>query len=136
MKYLLDTNVLVQLLRRRHAKPILERLERLAEEDAVICSVVRMELVAGAMRSDRAEANLVLVEELLGDFDSLPLEDRAADRAGHLRAFLERAGTSIGPNDLLIAGIALSNNLTLVTHNAAEFTRVPGLTIEDWEHPG
>lgn len=101
-----------------------------------MCSVVRVELVAGALRSQRPEQNHALAEELLGDFDSLPLNDSAADQAGRLRAFLEHSGTPIGPNDLLIAGIALSNNLTLVTHNAAEFARVPGLRIEDWERPG
>ncbi len=136
MKYLLDTNVLIQLLRPRHAQPILDRLDRLAEEDAAVCSVVRMELVAGALRSQRPEKNLPLAEELLGDFDSLPLDDSAADQADRLRALLERSGTPIGPNDLLIAGIALSNNLTLITHNTAEFARVPGLRIEDWERPG
>jgi tRNA(fMet)-specific endonuclease VapC len=136
VKYLLDTNVLIQLLRPRHAQPILDRLDRLAEEDAAVCSVVRMELVAGALRSQRPEKNLPLAEELLGDFDSLPLDDSAADQADRLRALLERSGTPIGPNDLLIAGIALSNNLTLITHNTAEFARVPGLRIEDWERPG
>lgn len=133
MKYLLDTNVLVQLLRPRHAQQMLSRLEPLGDDDAVICSVVRLELVAGALRSEHPDKNSTLVEQLLGNFDSLPLDDSAADQAGRLRANLERAGTPIGPNDLLIAGIALSHNLILVTHNAAEFERVPGLRIEDWE---
>ena len=94
-----------------------------------------MELIAGALRSDRADQNLLLVEELLGDFDSFPLDDAAADQAGRARIMLERTGKTIGPNDLLIAGIALSNNLSLVTHNTAEFSRIPGLKIEDWERP-
>ena len=136
MKYLLDTNVLIQLLRPKHAARILDRLNRHSEEDVVVCSVVRVELVTGALRSQRPETNLPLVEELLGDFDSLPLDDAAANQAGRLRAFLEGAGTPIGPNDLLIAGIALSNDLTLVTHNSAEFARVPGLRSEDWNHGG
>jgi len=91
-----------------------------------------MELVAGALRSARAELNLARVEELLGDFDSLPLDDAAANQAGRIRALLETAGNPIGPNDLLIAGIALANNLTVVTHNAGEFGRIPGLVTEDW----
>jgi len=135
VKYLLDTNVLIQVLRAKEPRHILERIEQHAEDEIVVCAVVRMELIAGALRSDRADQNLLLVEELLGDFDSLPLDDAAADQAGRVRAVLESAGKSIGPNDLLIAGIALSNNLTLVTHNTAEFSRIPGLNIEDWERP-
>ena len=53
--------------------------------------------------------------------------------AGEVRATLEQAGTPVGPNDLLIAAIALANGLTLVTHNTAEFSLVPGLALEDWE---
>lgn len=133
MKYLLDSNVLISLLRPRSAPPILARLEKLAEDDAVVCSVVRVELVAGALRSRDPDRSLAKVRELLEDFDSLSLDDSAADHAGRTRADLESKGTLIGPNDLLIAGIALANRVTLVTHNVAEFGRVSGLAIEDWE---
>ncbi len=57
----------------------------------------------------------------------------AAEAYGRLRAELARRGTPIGPNDLMIAAIALAQDLTLVTHNTAEFSRVPGLRLEDWE---
>jgi tRNA(fMet)-specific endonuclease VapC len=133
VKYLLDTNVLIQLLRPRNAPPILERLGRLADDDAVTCSIVRLELIAGALRSQRPDHHVARAEELLSTLDSLPLDDRAATQAGHLRASLERAGTPIGPNDLLIAGIALAHGLTLVTHNSSEFARVTGLHVEDWQ---
>ena len=63
----------------------------------------------------------------------MPFDDRAADHDALLRATLERAGTPIGPNDLLIAAIAVANDLTLVTHNTGEFSRVPGLRLEDWQ---
>jgi len=97
--------------------------------------VVRAALVAGALRSQRAERNLPLVEDLLGNFDSLAFDDRAADHAGRIRASLERAGTPVGPNDLLIAAIALAHDLTLVTHDSSEFARIPSLRIKDWERP-
>jgi tRNA(fMet)-specific endonuclease VapC len=64
---------------------------------------------------------------------SLPLDDRAAERAAAVRADLATKGTPISPHDLLIAAITFANDLTLVTHNTREFSRVAGLKIEDWE---
>ncbi len=63
----------------------------------------------------------------------LPFDSLAARVYGALRAHLERSGTMIGPNDLMIASIAFARGLTLVSHNVAEFARVPGLVVEDWE---
>jgi tRNA(fMet)-specific endonuclease VapC len=64
---------------------------------------------------------------------SLPFDDRAAEEHGKVRAHLAALGTPIGPHDLMIAAFALSNQMTLVTHNTAEFSRVPGLALEDWQ---
>jgi tRNA(fMet)-specific endonuclease VapC len=66
---------------------------------------------------------------------SLPFDDPAAEEYARVRAHLANQGTPIGPNDLIIAATALANQLTLVTHNTAEFSRVPGLTLEDWQVP-
>lgn len=66
-------------------------------------------------------------------FAHLPYDEAAADEFGRIRAHLETAGTPIGPYDMQIAAIALVHNLILVTHNIAEFNRVPALKIEDWE---
>jgi tRNA(fMet)-specific endonuclease VapC len=77
--------------------------------------------------------NLALIARLRGDYASLPFNDQAADQYGRLRAHLASQGTPIGPNDMLVAAIALANGLTLVTHNTREFSRVPGLTLEDWQ---
>ena len=63
----------------------------------------------------------------------MPFGDEASVAYGSIRAALEQAGTPIGPNDLLIAAIALAYDLTLVTHDTGEFSRVPGLRIEDWQ---
>ena len=69
----------------------------------------------------------------VNSFVSLPFDDQAAEEYSLIRAELEQAGTPIGPNDLMIAAIALANNVTLITHNTQEFGRVTGLQIEDWE---
>jgi tRNA(fMet)-specific endonuclease VapC len=132
VKYLLDSNILIHLLRGRHLGSILDGIKRHAEDGVLVCSVVRFELITGARKSQQPDRNLALVEELLGDFDSLPFDDRSANEAGRLRAALEAVGTPIGPNDILIASIALAHGLTLVTADAAEFARVEGLVIENW----
>jgi tRNA(fMet)-specific endonuclease VapC len=66
-------------------------------------------------------------------FISLAFDDVAAEEYGRIRAYLAGLGAPIGPNDLMIASIALGNGLTLVTHNTGEFSRVPGLNLEDWQ---
>jgi len=66
-------------------------------------------------------------------FASLPFDDLAAEEYGKARAHLAKLGTPIGPNDLLIASIGLATGATIVAHNTAEFSRVPGLKVEDWQ---
>lgn len=73
------------------------------------------------------------MDRFVARFVNLPFDPPAAKEYGRLRLALERAGTPIGPNDLMIASIALAHGLVLVTHNVPEFARVPGLRIEDWE---
>jgi len=77
----------------------------------------------------------VRVEQLRKQFTSLPFDDAAAERYGRIRADLTARGLLIGGNDMLIAAIALTKGCTLVTHNTAEFSRVIGLIIEDWQVP-
>ena len=69
----------------------------------------------------------------LDKFVSLHFDDKSAKLYGIIRANLEKKGTPIGPNDLLIASIAMANNLILVTHNTKEFLRIDGLLFEDWQ---
>jgi tRNA(fMet)-specific endonuclease VapC len=134
LKYLLDTNACIQLLRRGQGDAVRRRIAPLAVDDVALCAPVRYELFFGAHRSDRREENLAKVRVLLAQFASLPFDDAAAERAAEIRAHLTGRGTPIGPADLLIAAIAVSKNLTLVTNNTAEFGRVPSLKIEDWQN--
>jgi tRNA(fMet)-specific endonuclease VapC len=92
-----------------------------------------MELYYGADRSTQTERNLAILERFFSQFAVLPLDPAAARVAGRIRAELLASGTPIGPYDFQIAAIAIVNNLTLVTHNTREFSRVSGLAIEDWE---
>jgi tRNA(fMet)-specific endonuclease VapC len=94
---------------------------------------VKAELYHGARRSSRVAENLSLLGRFFQPFVSLPFDDRCAEHHGQIRTGLEREGRPIGPNDLMIAATARAHGLTLVTHNSAEFVRVPGLPLEDWE---
>ena len=85
------------------------------------------------MRSNQAASALVQLRTFFSRYISLPFTDRSAEEYAKLRAYLTGLGKLIGPNDLLIAAIALANGLTLVTHNTNEFSRVPGLALEDWQ---
>jgi tRNA(fMet)-specific endonuclease VapC len=100
-----------------------------------LCSVVVGELIYGVLRSPTSHraANLALVAALRQQYPSLAFDDAAAQEYGSIRAHLAGLGTPIGPNDLLIAAIGLANGFTVVTHNTAEFSRVPGLPLEDWQ---
>ncbi len=135
MTHLLDTNSCIDHLRRGAASHVTARLGAAKPGSVVLCSVVVAELLYGAHRSAQTARTLSQVQAFCAPLISLPFDDRAASDYGRIRAHLASRGTPIGPNDLLIAAIALANGLTLVTHNTAEFSRVPGLALEDWLVP-
>jgi tRNA(fMet)-specific endonuclease VapC len=97
--------------------------------------VVLGELYLGALRSARLDANRKKIDRFAAPYLVLPFDLATAEVYSVIRHTLERQGTPIGPYDLQIAATALTHNCILVTHNLAEFSRVPGLTIEDWEAP-
>ena len=132
MIYLLDTNTCIGHLTGR-APVITRRLERLSPTDVALCAVVKGELLFGAHKSARPSENLQRLMTFFAPLLSLPFDDVAAAVYGRIRATLERAGTPIGPNDLLIAAIAVAQGATLVSRNLKEFARVPGLRVESWE---
>lgn len=132
MIYLLDANSCIKFLNGR-SENVRSRLESKRPEQIVLCSVVKAELLYGALKSARPAENLDRLGSFFKGFNSLPFDDASAETYGDIRARLERAGTPIGPNDLFIAAIALSQGATLVTNNTREFRRVEGLALEDWE---
>jgi len=134
VSYLLDTNAVVALLRNKPARVRERYREAEAAEDYVaLSSIVMFELWYGVAKSSRVPENTERLRVLLsGDLDLLDFDDEDARIAGQVRANLEKAGTSIGAYDLLIAGQALRRGLTAVTANTSEFSRVTGLKWEDW----
>lgn len=131
MSYLLDTNVWIVYLK-NSTSPIRSKLESLPSSEVVCCSVVRGELMHGAQKYGNRERRIKLVEKTLAPFVSYSYDDEDADVYALLRDQLEKSGSVIGPYDLQIAAIALRRQLTLVTGNVNEFSRIAGLTVEDW----
>jgi tRNA(fMet)-specific endonuclease VapC len=131
--YLLDTDVLSNLMKRAPASALVARLARVPPEDQATSSVTLGELLCGVHRSSRTTSLLERIEEtLLAELPILPFDAAAARRYGEIRADLERRGTPIGDADTRVAAIALSRGLTVVTGNERHFRRVPGLEIENW----
>jgi tRNA(fMet)-specific endonuclease VapC len=130
MRYLLDTNAAIALLRDGASKPA-RRIRREEPRDVAISAIVTHELFYGAFKSRRVTQNVAAVDAL--QFEVIEFDKEDARQAGEIRASLAARGSAIGPFDVLIAGQALARNLILVTHNTGEFSRVPGLEIEDWD---
>ena len=130
MAYLLDTNIVSDLIRNPGGRAA-ARFEAAGEENVAISIVVAAEMRFGAARS----ASPVLaakVDALLERLTVLPLQPPADRHYAELRAKLERAGTPVGANDMLIAAHALAVGRTLVTDNARAFARIKGLKTENW----
>lgn len=130
MRYLLDSNAVITLANdpaSRTARRV--RHERL--DDIGVSSIVAHEIYYGAFKSRRAASNVAVFDAM--GFPILGFDGEDARRAGVVRAELAVRGTPIGPYDVLIAGQAVARGLILVTRNTREFSRVPGLRIEDWE---
>jgi tRNA(fMet)-specific endonuclease VapC len=128
--YLLDTNIVSDLLKNPHGRVAIKIAE--VGEDAIATSIV----VAAEVRFGAAKWGspglTARVEAILGAITILPLQPPADTHYGKIRATLEQSGRMIGANDLLIAAHALSISRILVTGNVGEFQRVDGLRVENW----
>ena len=129
MTYALDTNTLSYAMRDEGG--VAERMRQVGPATLALPAVVVFELRYGLLRAGRLR-QLVAFEAVVASLAQLDFDAEAADHAARIRLALEAAGTPIGLADLLIAATARRHGCTLVTHNTREFSRVPGLPIEDW----
>ena len=130
IKYLLDTNIVIYVMKKRPIEVMglfNENSNRMA-----ISSITFSELQYGAEKSARVPENLNAIEEFASLTEILPYTAKASMHYGNIRAGLEKLGQTIGVNDLHIAAHARSDGLVLVTNNTSEFARVPGLLLENW----
>lgn len=131
MKYLLDTNICIALIRQKPGA-LLQRLTSLQPGDAGISSITLAELFHGVEKSARPEQNMTALEQFLLPLDLADFDQGAALAYGKIRTDLERVGQIIGSMDILIAAHAVSLDAIMVTNNMQEFQRVKGLFVEDW----
>src|SRR5260221_14425563 len=131
MRYLLDTNTIIFALKDAQGRSAL-RIGEAAHDEVAICSVVEAELYHGATKYGRPSRRKAALDAFLQPFQSLPFDSACVPQYARIHDHLERQGSRIGGNDLLIAAIALTHDLTVGTHNSDEFHRVPGLRVEDW----
>jgi tRNA(fMet)-specific endonuclease VapC len=131
MKYMLDTNICIHLVKKK-SPLVLERLKKNRSQGIAISAITQAELWHGVENSVAKERNTIALLELLSILTVLPFEEAAAEEYGKVKSSLQRQGLLIGPLDTLIAAHAKSLNMVLVTNNTREFIRVAGLAIEDW----
>jgi tRNA(fMet)-specific endonuclease VapC len=132
MRYLLDTNAVIGILRGR-SRSLLARYVTVPRVRICTCSPVRAELLYGSLRSAKPAENRAKQEEFLEGLVSFDFDNRAAEEYARARTHVDASRTQIGAMDYLIAAIAIANDLTVVTHNVREFSRVPDLLYDDWE---
>ncbi len=129
-RFLLDTNIISDLVKHPQGA-VFENISRVGEENIFTSIVVACELRFGASKKG-SEALTRYIESILDNIEVLPFEQPADEHYGNLRNALEKAGELIGPNDVLIAAHALALDAVVVTANLREFSRVPGLKVENW----
>jgi tRNA(fMet)-specific endonuclease VapC len=131
MKYILDTNICIYLIKQK-PESLLKKVLSLTPGELAISSVTVAELYYGVHKSQHVERNLQALNNFLLPLEILPFDDAAASFYGQIRAYLEKQGTPIGSLDLMIASHTVSLGITLVTNNIKEFIRVPNLSVENW----
>ncbi|MFC1582196.1 type II toxin-antitoxin system VapC family toxin [Planctomycetota bacterium] len=131
MKYLIDTNICIYLIKRKPPE-VIQKLKRLHMDTIGISAITVSELEYGIEKSAHTEQNRIALLEFLVPFTILDYDQEASSEYGRIRTALEKKGKPIGAMDLLIAAHAKSKGLILVTNNEKEFKRVEGLQVENW----
>ena len=131
MTYMLDTNICIYVMKNRPEK-VLQRFREELDGGLCISSITLAELEYGMKHSSNPAQNEQALLRFLVPLSILPFGAAAASEYGALWTYLQNNGTPIGPLDMLIAGHALAEGLTLVTNNVREFERVPDLRLENW----
>ena len=131
MKYLLDTNICIYIIKRKPSD-VFDRFRACEVGDIGVSTITIAELTHGTQKSQQPEKNQAALDQFLLPLEIVDFDMAAAQTYGLIRAQLEKKGTPIGSLDFLIAAQALSLGINLVTNNERDLLRVPGLTVENW----
>ncbi|MBT9316484.1 type II toxin-antitoxin system tRNA(fMet)-specific endonuclease VapC [Leptothoe spongobia] len=131
MKYLLDTNICIYIIKRKPPE-VFNRFRSCEVGDIGLSTITVAELTHGTQKSRQPDKNQAALDQFLLPLEIVDFDIAAAQAYGSIRAQLEQQGTPIDPLDFLIAAQALSLGISLVTNNEKEFLRVPGLMVENW----
>ena len=131
MKYLLDTNICIYIIKKKPVSAI-KKFEKLKSGSVAISTVTLSELYFGVAKSSKPDENMIALQEFISPLEVLDFSNVDALVYGRIRNSLEKKGSPIGAMDLLIASIAKSQDLILVTNNTKEFARISDLKIENW----
>jgi len=131
MRYMLDTNLCVEIIRGR-GENALKRIKRHKIGEVALSVITFAELEHGVWESASPQRNQQALYCFCAPLELLPFDCDAAEAYGQIRAALENTGQTLGPMDLLIAAHALASSATIVTNNEREFRRVPGLKVVNW----
>lgn len=131
MKYLLDTNICIYIIKKKPEK-VLNRFSKLKPGDVGVSTITIAELYYGVAKSSKPNQNTIALQEFLQPLIILDFTSEDSIAYGRIRSELEAEGKLIGAMDLLIASIAFSRSLILVTNNEKEFNRVKDLKVENW----
>ena len=134
MKYMLDTNICIYVIKHKPESVIRKFLEQ-NPADICISSITYAELMHGVEKSQSKDKNRLALTLLLSPIQIIDFDSHAAEEYGKIKADLQSQGKIIGPMDLLIASHAKSKGLTIITNNTKEFKRVKQLEVEDWSKP-
>jgi tRNA(fMet)-specific endonuclease VapC len=128
--YILDTNTVIYYFKRMGQ--VVDNFEKIQNRELVLPTLALYELQTGIQKVGEPRKRVLELRQFLSLVRVLDFDEEAANAAAVIRAYLEARGLSIGPIDMLIAGVALSQNAALVTHNTREFARIPNLQLVDW----
>jgi tRNA(fMet)-specific endonuclease VapC len=131
MKYLLDTDICIFLIRGK-SDQLVKKVTSMSIDDLALSSITYSELEYGVAKSSNPEKNSMALQEFVIPFQILPWDSSCAQFYGHIRAYLEKKGRTIGVLDEMIASHALSTQLTLVSNNQKHFSRIPDLKLQNW----
>lgn len=131
MKYMLDTNICIYIIKKQ-PESVIKKLSLQNSEDICISAITLSELMYGVEKSLYPAKNKQALLSFLSTIKVLDFDNKASFSYGKIRAELEKQGMPIGSSDYFIAAHALSEGMTLVTNNTKEFKRVPDLKLENW----